>query len=177
MALSYVYELPAGHGRKWMSRGGITDAILGGWQTSGSFVASSGIPFTVLSGAPNRTGAISGDVYADCIGDPSLSSPTAARWFNTAAFADPSPYQVGTCGRDTLRGPGSWNFNAAFMKDFRMPPHWLEGARLQLRADAFNLFNHANLGLPDSTTGSTAFGTITSASAPRVFQLGMQFLF
>lgn len=177
VALSYVYELPAGHGRKWMSRGGITDAILGGWQTSGSFVASSGIPFTVLSGAPNRTGAISGDVYADCIGDPSLSSPTAARWFNTAAFADPSPYQVGTCGRDTLRGPGSWNFNAAFMKDFRMPPHWLEGARLQLRADAFNLFNHANLGLPDSTTGSTAFGTITSASAPRVFQLGMQFLF
>ena len=63
------------------------------------------------------------------------------------------------------------------MKDFRIPPHWLEGARLQLRADAFNLFNHANLGLPYSTTDSTAFGTITSASAPRVFQLGMQFLF
>jgi hypothetical protein len=46
-----------------------------------------------------------------------------------------------------------------------------------LRADAFNLFNHANLGLPNSTTGSTAFGTITSASAPRAIQLGMQFLF
>jgi hypothetical protein len=61
------------------------------------------------------------------------------------------------------------------MKEIRI--HWLEGARLQLRADVFNLFNHANLGLPDSTTDSTAFGTITSASAPRVVQLGMQFLF
>jgi hypothetical protein len=63
------------------------------------------------------------------------------------------------------------------MKDFRMPPQWPQGARLQFRADAFNLFNHANLGLPNSTTGSSAFGTITSASAPRAIQLGMQFLF
>ena len=141
------------------------------------FRGSSGIPFTVNSGAPNRTGAISGYVYADCIGDPSLPGAGAARWFNTAAFADPPPYRFGTCGRDSLRGPGSWNFDAAFMKSFKMPTRWLEVTRAQFRADAFNLFNHANLGLPGSTTGSTAFGTITSASAPRVFQLGMQLLF
>ena len=86
LVLSYVYELPAGRGRKVLNDSGVLTAILGGWQTSGSFVANSGIPFTVLSGAPNQTGAISGYVFADCIGDPSVANPSAAEWFNTAAF-------------------------------------------------------------------------------------------
>jgi hypothetical protein len=177
VVLSYVYDVPVGRGRKWLSDGGVVDAILGGWQTSGSFVAHSGIPFTVLSGAPNQTGAISGYVYADCLGDPSVADPSAARWFNTAAFGDPAPFRFGTCGRNTLRGPGSWNLDAALMKNFKIPMPYLEGATLQFRADAFNILNHANLSLPNSTTGSTAFGTITSASDPRVFQIGVQFLF
>src|SRR5439155_8008289 len=118
--IAYVYDLPAGRGRHWLDRGGFADAILGGWQTSGSFVAHSGIPFTVFSGAPNQTGAISGYVYADCIGDASISNPNAAHWFNTAGFADPTPFRFGTCGRSTLRGPGSWNFDAAFMKNFKI---------------------------------------------------------
>jgi hypothetical protein len=39
LVLSYLYELPAGQGRKWMDRGGLVGAMVGGWRTSGSFVA------------------------------------------------------------------------------------------------------------------------------------------
>jgi hypothetical protein len=70
-----------------------------------------------------------------------------------------------------------WDYDFALMRDFRIPLHLSEQSRLQFRADFFNLFNHPNLGQPNSTTGSGAFGTITSASSPRTIQLGLQFLF
>lgn len=173
VVVSYVYELPIGRGRTFLNRGGIVDAVLGGWRNSASFIANSGIPFDIFSGAPNRTGAISGYVYADCNGNPS-GPQTAAQWFNTSAFGDPAPYRFGTCGRDIVRGPGAWNLDLNLTKDFTL--HW-ERLKLQARGDAFNVLNHANLGQPGATTGSTAFGRITSASAARQLQAGLQLTF
>jgi hypothetical protein len=175
VVVSYVYELPFGKGRKWLDRGGVLDAVLGGWKNSGSFIAHSGIPFTIDSGGPNLTGAISGYIYADCLASPT-GPKTTSEWFNTAAFADPAAYRFGTCGRDTVRGPGSWDYDMSLAKDFRLPIRW-ETTRLQFRADAFNVFNHPNLGLPDNTTDSSAFGTITSASRPRTLEIGAQIIF
>jgi hypothetical protein len=175
LVLTYVYDLPFGKGRTWLNRGGVLNAFLGGWRNSGSFIAHSGIPFDIFSGGPNLTGAISGYIYADCLSN-SSGPQTAAEWFNTSAFADPAPYRFGTCGRDIVRGPGSWDYDMALMKDFPLPIH-SEATKLQFRADAFNLFNHPNLGLPTNTTDSTAFGTITSASQPRTLQIGAQILF
>jgi hypothetical protein len=114
-------------------------------------------------------------VYADCVANTG-GPQTSAEWFNTAAFVDPSPYRFGTCGRDIVRGPGSWNLDAALMKDFTLPIRW-ETLKLQFRADAFNVLNHPNLGLPNNTTDSTSFGTITSASDPRVMELGLSLRF
>jgi hypothetical protein len=175
VVVSYVYDLPFGTGRHWLDKGGVVNAVFGGWRTSGSFIAHSGIPFNIYSGGPNLTGAISGYIYADCLASPA-GPKTASQWFNTAAFADPAPYRFGTCGRDIVRGPGAWNFDASLAKDFPLPIPW-ETTKLQFRADAFNIFNHPNLGLPNNTTDSTAFGTITSASAPRVFEIGAQIIF
>ena len=175
LVVSYVYDLPFGKGRPWLDRGGILNAVLGGWKDSGSFITHSGTPFNVFSGGPNLTGAISGYIYADCNGNPAGSQTTNA-WFNTGAFSDPAAYRFGTCGRDIVRGPGSWNFDMALMKDFTLPIHW-ESVKIQFRADAFNIFNHPNLGLPNNTTDSSAFGTITSASQPRTLQIGAQILF
>jgi outer membrane receptor protein involved in Fe transport len=175
VVVSYVYDLPFGKGRKWLDRGGVLNAVLGGWKDSGSFIAHSGIPFDIFSGGPNLTGAISGYIYADCTGNPA-GPKTAAEWFNTGAFSDPSAYRFGTCGRDIVRGPGSWDYDMALMKDFRLPIRW-ETTKIEFRADAFNLFNHPNLGLPNNTTDSSAFGTITSASTPRTLQVGAQIVF
>jgi hypothetical protein len=64
----------------------------------------------------------------------------------------------------------------ATMKDFALPIRW-EAVKIQFRADAFNIFNHPNLGLPNNTTDSSAFATITSASQPRTLQIGAQIVF
>jgi outer membrane receptor protein involved in Fe transport len=175
LVVSYVYDLPFGHGRKWLDRAGALNAVLGGWKDSGSFIAHSGSPFNIFSGGPNLTGAISGYIYADCNGNPG-GPQTAAAWFNTGAFSDPTAFRFGSCGRDIVRGPASWDFDMALMKDFALPIRW-EATKIQFRADAFNIFNHPNLGLPNNTTDSTAFGTITSASQPRTLQIGAQIIF
>lgn len=170
--IAYVYQLPVGHGRRFLSRGGVVNAILGGWQNSGSFTASTGSPFTVYAASPNLTGSLAGSVFANVQG--STSGPhTSAEWFNTAAYSNPAPYTFGNSGRDSVRGPGQWDLDMALMKNF---PIWREW-NFELRADAFNVLNHTNLELPNATLGSTAFGTITSATPPRVLQVGGQINF
>ncbi len=170
--IAYVYDLPVGQGRRFMSRGGLLNAVLGGWTNSGSFNANTGSPFTVYAASPNLTGSLAGNVFANSTGDKN-GPKTAAQWFNTAVFSSPAPYTFGDSGRNSVRGPGAWDLDLALMKTF---PLW-EFAKLQVRADAFNALNHANLLLPNATLGSAAFGTITSGSPPRVVQVGAQITF
>jgi hypothetical protein len=67
------------------------------------------------------------------------------------AFSDPSGL-VGNLGRNDLFGPGLYNID--FSLGRVVPVRWLgEAGRVQLRADLFNVLNHANLGNPDSTLG------------------------
>lgn len=170
--VAYVYDLPVGRGRRFLSGGGIFDAILGGWTNSGSFNANTGTPFTVYAASPNLTGSMAGTVFANRVGNPS-GPHTASEWFNPAAFANPAPYTFGNSGRNSQRGPGAWDFDLSLAKSF---PVWRE-SNFKLRADAFNVFNHTNLLLPNNTLGSTAVGTITSASPARVLEVGGQFSF
>ena len=75
--------------------------------------------------------------------------PHADRWFNTAAFAFPAPGTFGNAGRNILEGPGYQNVNASLVKNTALT----ERFNLQFRAEAFNLFNHPNLNLPDNFLG------------------------
>ena len=68
---------------------------------------------------------------------------------------------------------GFANVNLALIKHAAI----VGGARLQLRIEAFNLFNRVNLGLPDSFLGSPTFGQILSAGDARRTQLGVRLLF
>jgi hypothetical protein len=176
---AYVYELPFGQGRAFLNKASIWKATLGGWQTSGSFTANTGFPFSVYQGGTNTSNSLGGSLFPNRLRNGSLPSgqQSAAAWFDTGAFAAPALYTFGNSGRDILRGPGFWDYDFALMRDFRIPLHLSEQSRLQFRGDFFNLFNHPNLGQPTSTTGSGAFGTITSASSPRTIQLGLQLLF
>jgi hypothetical protein len=77
---------------------------------------------------------------------------------NRAAFEVPIKGHVGTLGRNSLSGPGFWNLDLSVSRMFRLG--WLgDAGNVELRGDAFNVLNHANLGNPVSTNlGDGSFG-------------------
>ena len=173
-SLGFAWALPYD-----ASGGTVLDALLAEWQVSGVVTLQSGRPFTValLSEIDNsNTGrsnlGFGANDRPNVVGDPKIDDPTPERWFNTSAFAFPAFGTFGNAGRNTVEGPGYQNVNLALMK---LVP--LGRARLQLRAEAFNLFNRVNFNQPDNFVGSPTFGRILSAQSPRRVQLGVKALF
>ncbi len=168
----WLYDLPIGQGRRWLSKShAVVDAILGGWAVGGITTFQTGVPFTPGSlGDPGNRG---GGARADVIGDWEISNPSITKWFNTSAFAAPAQYTVGNAGRGIMTGPGinSWDINLS--KSFRIH----EEKRLQVRGEFFNAFNHPSFNNPGATFGTPSFGVISSAGAGRVIQMGAKFYF
>ena len=173
-----VYQLPIGKGKALLNRGGILDAVIGGWQVSSIFVVESGAPYTVTVSGTNNSGALSGNWYPNLVGDPRVSNPTIAQWFNTDAFAVPAQFTFGNAGRNILRGPRFNDVDLSVGKNFRFPlPH--ETGNLQVRFDATNAFNHANFNNPDAGLGDSNFGVVSSTTTGtgRILQLGARLSF
>src|SRR5215831_16161874 len=156
--------------------------IFNGWSLSPIVKIRSGLPFTVTNG--NVDANLDGNTNdrARLVGDPHLDNPTAARWFNTAAFAqNPVVTGVATDGnspRNFLYGPGYWTVDLGLSRDFQLT----ERVGLRFRAEATNAFNHVNLGQPGASVpanGSTSasFGVITSAGSMRKMQFGLRLTF
>jgi outer membrane receptor protein involved in Fe transport len=179
---SYIYELPFGPGRSYINDGAFSH-ILGGWRISGTAGIRTGRPFTIRAG--NNDNAVGGaraggliSAWADCLRDGTLSKDerTIDRWFDTTAYAQPSPQnRLGTCGRNTLRGPGLTNFDFALARTFQ---YFGEGRALELRWEMFNMLNTPQFGLPERNFNSSAFGRITTLSGDaRVMQFALKFNF
>jgi hypothetical protein len=164
--------------------------IRGGWQLSGLFQASDGLPFTaVVAGdalgmrnngpfdVPNRLST------AGCDNPVNPGNPNS--YIKTACFAMPNPSTLlGNEGRNQIFGPGLVNTDVSVSKSLRLRILG-ESGRVQIRADLFNLANHANFAPPltnnklymVSTTAVTAVATagqITSAAPPRQVQVGLK---
>ena len=82
-------------------------------------------------------------------------------------------YTYGTFPRNGLRGPGYTNVDLTVSKHFRFG----EAFDLELRGDAFNVFNHTNFGNPDTTITDATFGQISTTSGPRILQLALHLSF
>jgi hypothetical protein len=187
---SLVAELPVGRGRRYLSSiSPAADAVVGGWQFNSNTTIQSGLPFSVNykdAGADRDTG---GNNRPNLTGNPD-GPQTRTEWFNAApigsaesAFSRPAPGTFGNMKRNALRGPGYWRTDASIFKHFRA-----SGNRLvEVRAEAVNIFNHVNLGNPDSEVGvpgnnntnagrinSTAYG---NADPQRNFQFALRFMF
>ncbi len=106
-------------------------------------------------------------------GNTSVGNAGPNQWFSTAAFSMPAFGSFGNAGRNILEGPGYQNVNLALLKQVSLPGR----ARLQLRAEAFNLLNRTNFDLPDNFFGSPTFGRILSAGSPRHVQFGARLMF
>lgn len=169
-----IYQLPYGRGRRFGSHN-LAGAILGDWSVSSVVIWQTAPPFTVTT-AQNTTQAFSaGPLRADVLRNPNLPADqrSLTQWFDTSAFAQPSVNKFGNQGVDILRAAGRFTINSSLIREIPVR----ERVRLQLRGEAFNLFNHANFGLPGQTFGNADFGVINSASAPRQLQLGVRCLF
>jgi hypothetical protein len=86
---------------------------------------------------------------------------TTIHWFNTCAFQKQASGTFGNTGRNSLLGPGVWNFDAAIWRTFPIT----ERFKLDFRFEGFNVFNHPQFGLPNVNLGTTTtFGLINTTS-------------
>jgi hypothetical protein len=170
LTASYLWELPFGKGRPLMNQGGVLDWILGGWQTNGILVIQSGQPFSPVL----QTSTTNGTGSRPDILRPVTYPKTLQRWFDPTVYGTPAPYTYGNAARDSLFGPGRWNWDASLFKNFVIR----EQMRFELRAEAFNILNHPQFGLPNASIGNAQAGSITSTVGnPRQLQLGLRFQF
>ena len=111
------------------------------------------------------------------IGDPNSGARTVESWMRRTAFrrlvAATEAGKFGNAGRNIARGPGLVYLDVSLLKDFRLT----ERARLQFRAEAFNIANHPNFGLPISDLASPNFGRILAASQARLMQFALKAIF
>jgi hypothetical protein len=179
LAVSYIYELPWGRGRRWgNSWSQAMNLMLGNWQVSGIHVVQGGLPLTAILGGNTVLNLGSDRVArANLVGTPELpgSQRTVERWFSTDAFTtlSPAPQAFGNSGVGIMRGPSLADFDFSIAKNIDVN----ENRYVQFRTEFFNAFNHPNFGPPDIRREATTFGRILTASNGRIIQFALKVYF
>ncbi|HJY08593.1 MAG TPA: hypothetical protein VJ323_19895, partial [Bryobacteraceae bacterium] len=110
----------------------------------------------------------------DVTGEPvQLSQATVDRFFNTGAFTAPPDGRYGTAGRNIIRGPWIFSFDAGVTKSFTVA----DRHNLRFRAQATNLLNKKQFAQVDTNLNSLSYGQITNVGAMRTIQIGIQYSF
>jgi hypothetical protein len=170
----FVYELPFGRGRV-RSLSGWQDLVAGGWQLAGIIRFQSGSPVAVTQATNLNAFAGFGIQRPNRIADPTLPSDerTTGRYFNTAAFTQAPQFTIGSSSRNPVVGPGYTAADLMIGKTFTIT----ERLKTEFRAEAFNVTNTPPLGNPNGSFGNAAFGSITTALDPRVFEFVLKLHF
>jgi hypothetical protein len=195
---NFVYKEPF-----FREQSGLTGHVLGGWELSGITTFNSGLsltasqvpdPFGCIADATTANGCAAGTYPGglgingpnfDIIARPDQISPiqltkTRTQWFTTNSFATAQGH-FGSSTVGSFLSPGTERIDLGLLKNFRFS----ESAHLQLRAEAFNLFNHTNFVGPggaavggiDTGLGSGTFGQALSAHIPRTMQFSGKMYF
>ncbi len=165
-----IWQVPAPH------NAGRVHWFASGWQISGIYEVSNGLPFTPLIGGdplglktsypfdfPDRV------IGPGCVSAVNPGNPL--HYIKTQCFSFPSPAtRMGNAGRNSLIGPGLSNFDLALFKNNYIS----EGFNVQFRVEFFNVLNHTNFSPPVanntlfSANGApvTTAGLITTTSTP-----------
>lgn len=184
-SLNYLWELPF----KRLTFGHGPDSVLKGWNVSGTVLARSGLPFTIVD--QGTTGTLEGTNYGQVFGGGATPAPLVfgsvgtgnpgtcsgpgsnvnSPCFNTAAFTT-SPTGFGNVGRNTMRGPGYFNTDFSIWKSIKVIPHH-ESAELDLGVQIYNLFNHPNFDNPVSNVAAANFGELQRTISPATTVYGV----
>lgn len=172
MVVSYNMPLPKLAGSKTALR-----MVAGGWEMSGVFTVQSADGFTVVSGKDQSLTGLGQD--RGVITGPARGSGACGTlapcvdYLNRDSFTQPDIGTFGNVGRNAVNGPGLFNWDMAFLKNFP----FRERFRFQLRGEFFNIFNHVNLNDPSNSLTSPTFGAVRGAADPRISQLALKFYF
>jgi hypothetical protein len=193
---NFVYELPIGPGKRFWNSGGFAGKVLGGWQISGIAQFRTGRPISFISGrgtlnrgarsgnnTPNSTltlqelQARTGLFFHPTTGAPLVINPqliASDGSGRTSFLTHPVAGTVGSLSLTPVDGPGYWNVDTAVIKRIRFK----ERLGVELRLEAFNVFNHTNFSVPNTLNlDDTDFGKINAAFDPRILQLSWKFTF
>jgi hypothetical protein len=145
-----------------VSAGRFVDTIINNWGVDGRLTARSGFPISIAGN--NLIDPVTGSLTQGTVNIvPNVpvylygSQYPGGRAINAAAFSLPPGTQNGDAPRNFVRGFGELQMNMAVRRDFPIS----ERARLQFRADAFNILNRPNFGYVDAQLGDAAFGLAT----------------
>jgi hypothetical protein len=193
LVISYVYDLPFGHGQRYMSDAtGVMDKVVSGWGVDGVTTFQKGFPLKISWAGPATQlealnvgiANIRPDAVPGCAKGAG-GTGTAGKvneWFNTSCFSAPPAYGYGSEARvdSSLRAAGINNWDIALYKTTTFGPENKLG--LQFRTEFFNTFNRVQFGFPgtgfNGTPTGNGFGTVTSqANNPRLIQFALKFLF
>jgi hypothetical protein len=177
VAVNFIYELPVGKKRRFGNDlPAAVNAVVGGWQVSGIFKRSSGLP--LMFSAVNNTSSFGGSQFPNVsdIKAARLDEPTIDRWFNTSVFSQPAQFTFGNAPRffSNLRADGVNNWDISLSKNF----HFLERMRAQFRAEFFNAFNRTQFSAPNTSIAAQNFGQVTAQrNRARNIQLALRINF
>jgi hypothetical protein len=180
---SVIYDLPFGRGKKfggnWNSA---TNTALGNWQVTLIEHISSGFPVPLID-SNNGSGVFfnnggNGNNYnrpdqvAGC--NPYAANHGLRQWINASCFVAPA-VGLGDASRVPVVGPDFVNSDFSIIKQFALPR---EGMGLNFRAEFFNLFNHAQFGMPVNDISAPGFGAVNSTvNNPRLVQFALKLTF
>jgi hypothetical protein len=200
LVISYVYDLPFGHGKRYMSDAtGVLDKVVSGWGVDGVTTFQKGFPLKITWAGSTPLEAngfgianIRPDAVQGCAKGAGGTGSKAAKvneWFNVSCFSAPPAWGYGTEARvdSSLRAAGINNWDIALYKTTTFGPENRFG--VQFRTEFFNTFNRVQFGFPgtgyngdNEVSGpginNNGFGTVTSqANNPRLIQFALKFLF
>jgi hypothetical protein len=165
LTTAIIFDLPIGKGR-WIGSGmnSIADAVVGGWSLESFLTFQSGQPIAIvmvdggrLTDGNQRPNVICSQLTTGISFHE--AARTGAPYLNEGCFADPGDNVAGDAPRhfSNLRGDGIRNLDMSLTKEFKIR----ERARLQVRAEMFNVANHQRFAFPDVGFGAGGFGQVT----------------
>jgi hypothetical protein len=192
---SYIYELPFGKGKRFMSSGpGMW--VLGGWQVNGILSIATGTPIdfagsSAVLKAPGNNNTLNyfgpGGIQVTKGNGRNATwftptkcnfDPTKGALVTTQCFAQPGAEngglpEFGNLGKFPISGPGFWNLDGSLFRNFQLT----ERFKLQLRGEAFSVINTPQWNNPTTDFNSASFGMITGSGGTRSIQLGAKLQF
>jgi hypothetical protein len=183
------WKIPAGR------KPGLHSKLLGGWSVNPLFVARTGQPFSIFDSSVQMLdlntprASFTGPIPQAGNSLTPTGTPNTYQYYTFTSsqiartpmsFAPGSSWPSNMSGRDAFRAPGWWSMDLGVYKNTKLT----ERVSMQLRAETFNIFNHANLyvvgnsaDLGSGNSVNACYGCTGSTYDRRHLQLGLKINF